>query len=76
MVNESIYNNPVRGDKMGETVARKEWAKKNTTFYGLKLQNSTDADIIEWMGAHGDNKQSELKRLLRIAIEIEKQNKK
>lgn len=75
MGNESIYNNPVRGDKMGETEARKEWTKKNTTYFGIKLQNSTDADILAALDG-ADSKQGEIKRLLRIAIEIEKQNKK
>ena len=32
---------------MAETEARKAWTKANTTRLGLKLQNSTDADIIE-----------------------------
>ena len=32
---------------MGESEARKKWTKENTRVFGLKLQNSTDADIIE-----------------------------
>ena len=34
-------------DAMTESEARKEWVKQNTRFFGLKLQRSTDADIIE-----------------------------
>lgn len=69
--NESIYNNPVRGDKMGETKARKEWTKKNTTYFGIKLQNSTDADILAALDG-AESKQGEIKRLLRVALEMEK----
>ena len=31
---------------MAESEARKQWSKVNVTYFSLKLQNSTDADII------------------------------
>ena len=44
--------------------------KENTTFIGLKLNNRTDADILAALD--GKQKQSEIKRLLRIAIQSKK----
>jgi len=50
--------------------AKKEWIKNNTDFIGLKLNHNTDADIIEKL--KDKPKQTEIKRLLRIAIQKEK----
>lgn len=44
--------------------------KENTTFIGLKLNNRTDADILAALD--GKSKQSEIKRLIRIALQAEK----
>lgn len=44
--------------------------KENTTFIGLKLNNRTDADILAALA--GKQKQSEIKRLVRIALQSEK----
>ena len=60
---------------MGETEARKEWVKNNTVFIGMRLQKSTDADILEQLdraAAVGVGKQTEIKRLIRIGLEAEK----
>ncbi|MBP3900133.1 MAG: hypothetical protein J6D53_01555 [Blautia sp.] len=51
---------------MPESNARKEWTKQNTTFIGLKLNQRTDKDILDALD--GKSKQTEIKRLLRIAI--------
>lgn len=48
------------------------WKKENTVHYGFRLQKSTDADIIAYLERHG--KQPEIKRLIRKAIEEEKQD--
>ena len=56
---------------MPESEARKEWTKANTSFIGLKLNHNTDSDILEAL--QGKQKQTEIKRLLRIALQGDKQ---
>ena len=56
---------------MPESEARKEWVKANTSFIGLKLNHNTDSDILEAL--QGKQKQTEIKRLLRIALQSDKQ---
>ena len=56
---------------MADSKAKKEWEKNNTTFVGLKLNHNTDSDILEAL--QGKQKQTEVKRLLRIALQGEKQ---
>ena len=34
---------------MAVTEKRKEWLKENTVFIGLRLQKSTDADILSYL---------------------------
>ena len=51
-----------------------EWKKEHTVFLGMRLQKSTDADLLAWLDEHGSSKQGEIKRLMRIAIAAE-QNK-
>ena len=51
---------------MGETEKRKQWVKENTVFIGLRLQRSTDGDILS--AIDGKAKQTEIKRLLRIGL--------
>lgn len=58
---------------MPESEAKKEWTKVNTTFIGLKLNNRQDADILQALD--GKQKQTEIKRLLRVAIQTESQPK-
>ena len=55
---------------MPESEAKKEWTKANTTFIGLKLNNRQDCDILQAL--EGKARQTEIKRLLRLAIQIEK----
>lgn len=56
---------------ISDSEAKRAWAKAHTTFIGLKLNNRTDADILAAL--EGKPKQSEIKRLLRIALQSEKQ---
>ena len=58
---------------MPDSVAKREWTKANTTFIGLKLNNRQDNDIIQALD--GKAKQTEIKRLLRLAIQIEQSKK-
>ena len=52
--------------------AKAEWEKKNTFFFAARLQNSTDADLIERLEA-APSRQGEMKRLMRLGILYEKQ---
>ena len=51
---------------MSESKAHKEWTKQNTTFIGLKLNHNTDKDILTAL--EGKPKQTEIKRLIRLAL--------
>lgn len=52
--------------RMGETETRKAWLKENTVRFSMKLQKSTDADILQFL--EGKNVQGEIKRGLRLLI--------
>lgn len=59
---------------MPESKAKRDWTAANTTYVGLKLNHRTDADILSALEGV-ESKQGEVKRLLRLALEIErKQN--
>lgn len=47
------------------------WEKENVTQVSIKLNHNTDSDILEAL--QGKQKQTEIKRLLRIALQSEKQ---
>ena len=55
---------------MPDSEAKKAWIKANTTVLTLKLNHNTDTDLLEAL--QGKQKQTELKRLLRIALQGEK----
>lgn len=55
---------------MPESEAKKKWQKENTEFIGVKLQKSTDADIIEYLD--GKVKNAVIKAALREYIENHK----
>ena len=55
---------------MPDSEAKRAWAAQNTTFIGLKLNNNTDADILEAL--EGKPRQTEIKRLVRAGMEAEK----
>lgn len=54
---------------MPDSEAKRAWDAKNTTHVGLKLNNKTDADILQAL--EGKPKQTEAKRLIRKGIEAE-----
>ena len=47
------------------------WCKDNATRISLKLMNRSDADILEHL-IKCESKQGEIKRILRLAMETEK----
>ena len=47
---------------MPETEARKKWTKENTVFIGLKLQKTTDREILEFL--EGRQNQTEFKKAM------------
>lgn len=51
-----------------------EWKKQNTVIFSLRLQKTTDADIIAWLDKCGNTKAGEIKRLVRLAIAAEQNN--
>lgn len=51
---------------MPESEARKRWTQENTVYISLKLQRSTDRDILDFLD--GKPKQTEIKRILREYI--------
>ena len=55
---------------MPESEAKKKWQKENTEFIGMKLQKSTDADILRYL--EGKSKQTIIKAALREYIENHK----
>jgi hypothetical protein len=55
---------------MPDSKAKREWERLNTTFIGLKLNNRQDADILAQIS--GRARQTEIKRLLRLAMETER----
>ncbi len=60
----------MKGANSMETEARKAWTKANTVFIGVKLQKSTDADILQYL--EGKQNQTEIKKALRLLIETER----
>lgn len=48
-----------------------DWCRENTTQFKLRLNNKTDADIIEFLKSL-PNKQGFLKELIRKEIEAQK----
>ena len=55
---------------MPDSEAKRQWMAQNTTFIGLKLNNNTDADILAAL--EGKTRQTEIKRLVRLGLEAEK----
>ena len=60
---------------MALSETRKKWLKENTVFIGMRLQKTTDKDILDWLEGASSldiGKQTEIKRLIRIGMEVEK----
>ena len=64
---------PVGKEKQYQEV-KERWKAANTFHFSVRLQNRTDADLIERIEA-APSKQGELKRLARLGIEYEKKMK-
>jgi len=60
--------------KMYESEAKRKWQKENTVFIGVKLQKSTDADILEYL--EGKQNQTEFKKAIREYIQNHKEDGK
>lgn len=53
---------------------KERWKANNTYLFSVRLQNSTDADLIERL-KEAPSRQGELKRLARLGIEYERLQK-
>lgn len=56
---------------MPDTAAHREWMAQNTTHITMRLNNRTDADILSALA--GKPRQAEIKRLVRVALKVEKE---
>lgn len=56
---------------MYESEAKRKWQKENTVFIGVKLQKSTDADILSFL--QGKPNQTTIKLALREYMENHKE---
>ena len=57
--------------EMYESEAKRKWQKENTVFIGVKLQKSTDADILKFLD--GKQNQTTIKLALREYMENRKE---
>ena len=55
---------------MPDSEAKRQWMAQNTTFIRSKLNNNTDADILAAL--EGKARQTEIKRLIRKGLEVER----
>lgn len=60
-------------DKQKKNARQAEWDKQNTVFIGIKLQKSTDSDIIGYL--QDKPKQTTFKKAIRLLIKTETENK-
>ena len=56
-------------DKQKKNARQSAWNKENTVFIGIRLQKSTDPDIIEYL--EDKPKQTTIKNALRLLIKSE-----
>ena len=57
--------------EMYESEKKRKWQKENTVFIGVKLQKSTDADILKFLD--GKQNQTTIKLALREYMENHKE---
>lgn len=57
---------------VAQSSAYKAWAKEKTVVLSMRLQRSTDADILEFL--EGKQKQTEIKKALRYYISAQAEN--
>lgn len=55
---------------MPDSAAKRKWDAEHTVYISLKLNNCTDADILDALS--GKARQTEIKRLIRIGLEHDK----
>ena len=60
-------------DKKKKNARQQIWDKENTVFIGIKLQKSTDSDIIDYL--QDKPKQTTFKKAIRLLIKTETENK-
>ena len=58
---------------MAESDAHKKWVKENTVFVGIRLQKSTDKDILDYL--EGKQNQTEFKNAIRYYIKNHRKRK-
>ena len=63
------HHTPKGAPKMADTDAHAAWMKENTVVISIRLQKSTDADIIEFL--KDKSKQGVIKQALRLMMEAE-----
>ena len=59
---------------MGEYESKKRWDRENTVSVGVRLMRKADADLIEAI-SEKKSKAAELKRLARLGLEREAENR-
>ena len=59
---------------MPELKSKTKWDKENSVLCGVRLMTKTDSDIIDHLAKY-PSKSGEIKRLLRITLEVERKNK-
>lgn len=52
---------------IGKYDTQTEWAKSNTTFIGLKLNNNTDKPILDWLSKQ-PSKQGAIKKAIQYYL--------
>lgn len=63
---------PEEKEKKPESEAHKRWHRENAVVFSTRLIKSTDKDILDYL--EGKQKQTEVKRGLRLLIAQEKEN--
>lgn len=59
-------------DRKKRNEMQQAWDKENTVHVSVKLQKATDADILAYL--EGKQKQTEIKKALRLMIQMQNQN--
>lgn len=60
-------------EKSQRNAQKAAWNKENTVFIGIRLQKSTDSDIIEYL--QDKPKQTEIKKAMRYYINLKQGGK-
>ena len=60
---------------MSESEAKRKWQKENTVFIGVKLQKSTDKEIIEFLQGREESYNGTIKQALRLLMAQEAETK-